>query len=153
MPLRERSLTIGRLAAAVGVNVETIRFYQRKGLLQEPDRPIRGIRRYGQTDVARVQFIKSAQRLGFSLQEIAQLLRLDQGMQCSAAAQLASRHLADVRVRLQDLQRMEVALAKLLKQCARHQGEVACPLIVALRANADEATHTPRKRNPTASAT
>jgi MerR family mercuric resistance operon transcriptional regulator len=153
MPLRERSLTIGRLAAQVGVNVETIRFYQRKWLLQEPDRPIGGIRHYGQTDVARVQFIKSAQRLGFSLQEIAQLLRLDQGMQCSAAAQLASRHLADVRVRLQDLHRMEAALAKLLKRCVRHRGEVACPLIAALRVNADDATHTPRKRNPTVSAT
>jgi MerR family mercuric resistance operon transcriptional regulator len=141
MPRREMSLTIGRVAAEVGVNVETIRFYQRKGLLREPDRPIAGIRRYGQTDIARVKFIKSAQRLGFSLEEIAQLLRLDDGMQCSAAARLASEHLADVRARLQDLNRIEAALAKLLKQCARHRGEVACPLIAALHAHADEAGH------------
>jgi MerR family mercuric resistance operon transcriptional regulator len=137
MPHREKSLTIGRTAAAVGVNVETIRFYQRKGLLREPDRPIGGIRRYRQTDVARVKFIKSAQRLGFSLEEIAQLLRLDDGMHCSAAAQLASRHLVDVRVRLQDLSRIEGALAKLLKQCARHRRDVACPLIAALHARGE----------------
>jgi MerR family mercuric resistance operon transcriptional regulator len=120
------------MAAKAGVNVETIRFYQRKGLLQEPDRPIGGIRHYGQTDVARVKFIKSAQRLGFSLEEIGQLLRLDDGMQCSAAAQLASRHLVDVRARLQDLNRIEAALTKLLRRCARHRGEVACPLIATL---------------------
>lgn len=135
MPFREELLTIGRAAAAAHVNVETIRFYQRKGLLAMPERPIGGVRHYGQTDVARVKFIKSAQRLGFSLGEIAQLLRLDNGMQCSAAAQLASRHLADVRVRLQDLSRIEAVLAKLLKQCARHRGEVACPLIAALQAD------------------
>ena len=149
MSSREMCLTIGQTATAVGVNVETIRFYQRKGLLWKPDRPIGGIRRYGQADVARVKFIKSAQRLGFSLDEIAQLLRLDDGMQCSAAAQLASRHLVDVRVRLQDLSRIEAALAKLLKQCARHRGDVACPLIAALHANADEAGHAPQHRNGT----
>jgi MerR family mercuric resistance operon transcriptional regulator len=136
MPPREKFLTIGRLAEEAGVNVETIRFYQRKGLLQEPDRPIGGIRRYGQIDVARVKFIKSAQRLGFSLEETGQLLRLDDGMQCSAAAQLACRHLVDVRARLQDLNRIEAALTKLLKRCARHRGEVACPLIAALHADA-----------------
>ncbi len=67
-------LTIGVLAEAAGVNVETIRFYQRKGLMQEPDRPLGGIRRYGEPDLARVRFIKSAQRLGFSLDEIGDLL-------------------------------------------------------------------------------
>lgn len=68
------------MAESAGVNVETIRFYQRKGLVREPDRPLGGSRRYGQTDVARVKFIKSAQRLGFSLEEIGQLLLLDHGM-------------------------------------------------------------------------
>lgn len=147
MASRETFLTIGRMAEEAGVNVETIRFYQRKGLLKEPDRPLGGIRRYGQTDVARVKFIKSAQRLGFSLEEIGQLLRLDDGMQCSAAAQLASGHLTDVRVRLQDLNRIEAALAKLLKRCARHRGEVACPLIAALHANADDPRSAIQKRN------
>jgi len=137
MAPREESLTIGRLAKAAGVNVETIRFYQRKGLVAEPNRPPGGIRRYECADVARVKFIKSAQRLGFSLEEIGQLLRLDAGMQCSAAAQLASRHLVEVRARLQDLGRIEAALAGLLKRCARHRGEVVCPIIAALHANGE----------------
>ena len=132
MPPREGVLTIGRVAAAAGVNVETIRFYQRKGLIPEPERPLGSIRRYGSADVDRVRFIKSAQRLGFSLEEVLQLLRLDDGMQCSAAAQLASRHLVDVSARLQDLNRIEAALTTLLRRCAHHRGEVVCPLIAAL---------------------
>lgn len=126
------SLTIGRLAKATGVSVETIRYCQRKGLISEPRRPLGGIRHYGAGDVDRVRFIKSAQRLGFSLEEVEQLLRLDAGMQCSPAARLAPRHLAQVRSRLEDLRRIGAALASLLKRCARHHGEVACPLIEAL---------------------
>lgn len=133
----DRGVTIGRLAKAAGVNVETIRFYQRKKLMLEPDRPAGSVRRYGQADIARVNFIKSAQRLGFNLQEIGQLLRLDDGLQCSVAARLASRHLADVRTRLQDLGRIETAISQLLEQCSRHRGEVACPLVAALQANSD----------------
>src|SRR3546814_14217958 len=71
------NLTIGAFAKAAGVNVETIRFYQRKGLLTEPGRPYGSIRRYGAVDVTRVRFVKSAQRLGFSLAEIAELLSLE----------------------------------------------------------------------------
>ena len=70
------SLTIGAFAKAAGVNVETIRFYQLKGLLATPDRPYGSIRRYSGADVARVRFVKAAQRLGFNLDEIGQLLRL-----------------------------------------------------------------------------
>lgn len=152
MQVHESLLTIGRMAAEAGVNVETIRFYQRKGLLTEPDRPIGGIRRYGRTDVARLRFIKSAQRLGFSLEEVGQLLHLDDGMRCSAAAQLASRHLTDVRERLRDLTRIEGALAMLLKRCARHRGEVACPLIAALHDHAEGVGRGPQKRSTTAAA-
>lgn len=126
------SFTIGRLAQAVGANVETIRFYQRKGLIPKPDRPPGGIRRYGPADVNRVRFIKSAQRLGFSLKEVGELLRLDGGLECRAAAQLASQHLANVRARLQDLGRIDAALSKLLGACSRRRGKVACPLIAAL---------------------
>lgn len=131
-----KSWTIGPLAKAAGVNVETIRFYQRKGLMPEPDRPLGGIRRYGRRELAQVKFIKSAQRLGFSLAEIGQLLLLDHGMQCSAAAQVASRHMVDVRTRLRDLSRIEAALSELLKRCAQHRGKVVCPLIAALHADA-----------------
>jgi MerR family mercuric resistance operon transcriptional regulator len=138
MELAGKALTIGRMADVVGVNVETIRFYQRKGLLREPGRPVGGIRRYEQADVARVKFIKSAQRLGFTLEEIGQLLRLDDGMQCSTAAHLASRHLAEVRLRLRNLSRIETALAQLLERCSRHRGEVDCPMIAALHASDEE---------------
>lgn len=125
-------LTIGAFAKAAGVNLETIRFYQRKGLLLEPEKPYGSIRRYGDTDVARVKFIKSAQRLGFSLDEVAQLLTLEDGAHCSEAAQFAARHLADVRGRLKDLKRMETVLARLVAQCHSRRGTITCPLIDSL---------------------
>ena len=124
--------TIGSLAETAGVNVETIRFYQRKGLLPEPDRPVGGIRRYGAADVARVRFIKSAQRLGFSLDDVAQLLRLEDGTHCQEAAELGAARLADVRARLMDLQRMEAALSQLVAACRTGRGKVSCPLIAAM---------------------
>ena len=132
MPDEVNELTIGALAKAAGVNVETIRFYQRKRLLPEPTRPLGGIRRYGATDVTRVRFVKSAQRLGFSLQEVGQLLRLEDGAHCSEAAELAALRLADVRARLADLARMEAALSRLVSECNARKGKVSCPLIAAL---------------------
>ena len=126
------NLTIGVFAKAAGVNVETIRFYQLKGLLPQPERPLGSIRRYGQADVVRVKFVKSAQRLGFCLDEIGQLLKLEDGTHCSEAAELAALRLADVRARLADLTRMEAALSKLVSECNAHQGNVSCPLIAAL---------------------
>ncbi|CAJ0723256.1 Hg(II)-responsive transcriptional regulator [Ralstonia pickettii] len=126
------NLTIGAFAKAAGVNVETIRFYQRKGLLLEPNRPYGSIRRYGAADVARVKFVKSAQRLGFSLDEIAELLELEDGSHCSEAAELAALRLADVRARLADLTRMEAVLSKLVAECCAQNGQVSCPLIDAL---------------------
>ena len=86
---------IGVLARQASVNVETIRFYQRKGLLAEPERPYGGVRLYSAADVARVKFVKSAQRLGFNLEEVAQLLRLDDGTHCREAADLAAARLTD----------------------------------------------------------
>jgi len=128
-----QTFTIARLAQAAGVNVETIRFYQRRGLLAEPAKPLGGIRRYGETEVARVLFIKAAQRIGFTLDEIALLLQLDDGAQCSEARAIAEHKLADVRKRLQDLQRIEAALALLVDRCASRRGTVSCPLIEALQ--------------------
>lgn len=126
------NLTIGAFAKAAGVNVETIRFYQRKSLLIEPKRPYGSIRRYGAADVARVKFVKAAQRLGFSLDGIGELLKLEDGTHCSEAADLAARRLADVRTRLNDLVRMEQVLSKLVSECGAHHGNVSCPLIDAL---------------------
>lgn len=126
------NLTIGDFAKAAGINVETIRFYQRKGLLPEPDKPHGGIRRYGETDVARVLFVKSAQRLGFSLDEIGELLRLDDGAHCTEARLLAELKLADVRQKLADLAQIEAVLAKLVRSCRTSKGTVSCPLIASL---------------------
>lgn len=127
------NLTIGTFAKAAGVNVETIRFYQRKRLLPEPVRRHGCIRRYQPADVARVRFVKSAQRLGFSLDEVGQLLKLEDGTHCGEAAELASLRLGDVRARQTDLNRMEAALSKLVSQCDAHHGNISCPLIAALQ--------------------
>ena len=117
-----KNLTIGAFGKAAGVNVETIRFYQHKGLLPEPARPYGSIRRYGKADVARVKFVKSAQRLGFSLDEIAELLRLEDG------------------TKLADLARMEVVLSQLVCACHARQGNVSCPLIASLQGETSLAT-------------
>lgn len=133
MTAEPENLTIGALAEAAAVNVETIRFYQRKGLMRAPRRAPGSIRRYGATDLARVRFIKSAQRLGFSLDEVAELLRLEDGASCNAARRLAERKLHDVRARLADLQRIESVLDRLVGRCASARGAVKCPLISSLQ--------------------
>lgn len=127
------AFTIGALAAAADVGVETIRFYQRKSLLNEPDRPTGSIRRYDERDVARVRFIKAAQRLGFSLDEVAGLLVLDDGTHCDDARELAEHKLAMVRDKLAGLRQIERALQDLISQCKSSKGKVCCPMIVALQ--------------------
>ncbi|MBI2380512.1 MAG: Hg(II)-responsive transcriptional regulator [Gammaproteobacteria bacterium] len=126
-------LTIGAFAQAAGVKVETIRYYQRRRLLAEPAKPVGGIRRYGDADVARVRFIKSAQRLGFNLDEIAELLRLEDGTHCEEARRLAEHKLKGVRERLTELRRMEAVLAEAVANCGTAGGRLACPLIAVLR--------------------
>ena len=125
--------TIGILAETAGVNVETIRFYQRKGLMPEPEKPYGSIRRYGAAELARVRFIKSAQRLGFSLEEVGELLKLEDGARCSEARQLAEQKLVDVRQKLSELQRIESVLAGLVARCSAVRGRVNCPLIASLQ--------------------
>lgn len=130
--MSQEEFTIGAFAAAADVNVETIRFYQRRGLLREPSRPFGRIRRYGADDVARVRFIKTAQGLGFSLDEIAGLLRLDDGTHCDEARVAAEEKLAGVRSKLADLRRIEAVLGELVEECCAATGNVHCPLIDAL---------------------
>ena len=127
------NLSIGAFAKAAGVNVESIRFYQREGLLPKPDKPYGSIRRYGGEDVARVRFVKSAQRLGFSLDEIAELLRLEDGTRCKEASIMAERKLKDVREKLAELTRMESVLSELVCACHATKGNVSCPLIESLQ--------------------
>ena len=125
--------TSGGLAGTVGVNVETIRFYQRKGLLPEPVRPYGRIRRYEKSDLKRVLFIKAAQRLGFSLDEVEELLRLEDGTHCDEASGLAEHKLKDVREKLADLTHMEAVLSQLVIACHAREGNVSCPLIASLQ--------------------
>lgn len=99
-----------------------------------PRRPAGGIRRYGDVDLARGRFIKAAQRLGFSLDEIGELLRLDDGAQCRAARAIAERKLGDVRARLADLRRIGAALARAVVQCGAARGAVGYPPIGSLQA-------------------
>ncbi len=126
------TLTIGRVAAAAGVNVETVRFYQRLGLLAEPARPPGGVRRYGGEFVARLRFIKRAQQLGFSLAEVQRLLILEDPQSCGKARSLAAEKLALVEVRIADLERMRAVLKELVARCDVRRGRVACPIIATL---------------------
>jgi MerR family mercuric resistance operon transcriptional regulator len=126
------SLTVGALADAAGVNVETVRFYQRKGLMPKPRRPAGGIRRYGQADLARLGFIKAGQRLGFSLDEVSELLKLEDGTHCDEARRLAERKLRDVREKLAHLRRIRFALSQLVGRCGSARGAMKCPLIASL---------------------
>lgn len=125
--------TIGEMAGAAGVNVETVRFYQRKGLMREPERGYGSIRRYDGTDLARLQFIKSSQKLGFSLDEVGELLKLEDDTRCNDARKLAELKLGDVRQKLIDLQRIESVLTQLIDRCEASPGKVTCPIIASLQ--------------------
>lgn len=138
-----QNLTISFLAKAAGVNLETIRFYQRRGLLPLRDKPYGSIRRYGEADVARVRFVKSAQRLGFSLDEIAELLKLDDGTHCDEVSHLAEHKLKSVREKIAALARMEAVLSELVCACHTRNSNVSCPLIASLQDGATLATPPP----------
>jgi len=128
-------LTIGQLARAAGVNVETVRYYQRLGLVHEPPKPLQGYRRYPPETVERLRFIKRAQGLGFTLQEIAELLALGDG-HCREVQVLARQKLERIRARIRDLQAMAVALEDLLARCDADVDDQGCALVEALAASA-----------------
>jgi MerR family transcriptional regulator, mercuric resistance operon regulatory protein len=124
--------TIGGLAKATEVHIETIRYYQRRGLVTEPSKPLGGIRRYDDAHARRLRFIKHAQTLGFSLDEVADLLALEDGSHCQEAERMGAKKLVVVRERLAQLRRVEQALAALVDQCHCNTGQVQCPLIASL---------------------
>jgi MerR family mercuric resistance operon transcriptional regulator len=128
-------LTIGRLASEAGVNVETIRYYQRRGLMSEPGKPNQGHRRYGDDAVKRVRFIKRAQVLGFTLEEIASLLALDEARACARTRGLAAHKLKVIEDKLADLRAMRKALTALMRQCDSGATRDACPILHALAAD------------------
>jgi MerR family mercuric resistance operon transcriptional regulator len=129
-----KDLLIGQVAKAAGVNVETIRFYERKGLIQQPPRKGSGFRRYEPGVVARVRFIRRAKELGFSLREVSDLLELhvDPSVGCSEVKAVAEAKIADIDTKLQGLLRMRGALAELVGACDRRETTDACPILVAL---------------------
>lgn len=126
------SMTIGQLAAAAGVNVETVRYYQRRALLAQPERPVGRIGRYSGDALRRLRFIKRAQALGFTLDDVQALLALDAGQGCSVARRIGEHKLSEVRERLERLRALEVALQGLVSRCSEARRKVSCPLIDAL---------------------
>lgn len=126
------SFTIGTLAKKAEVNVETIRFYQRRGLLVQPVKPFNGVRHYTEGDVLRVRFIKQGQKIGFSLDEVLELLSLEDGQHFREAKEIALRKLTLIRECIESLHTMETALSNLVKTCASNIDPVSCPIILAL---------------------
>lgn len=127
-------MKISTVAANSGCNLETIRYYERIGLMPPPKRTPKGYREYSEADVERLRFISRGRGLGFSLQEIRSLLRLaqDPGISCSEVDQLARKHLDDILVRLKDLQRMARELERTIDHCGGGQrGE--CTILDSLR--------------------
>lgn len=129
------AFTIGCLADEASVNVETIRYYQRRGLMAEPDKPTSGHRRYGSEAIKRVRFIKRAQVLGFTLDEVASLLELDAARACADTRNLAALKLRVIESKLADLKAMHKALTALLRQCDSGRTTESCPIIHALAAD------------------
>ena len=125
------SLSIGKLAAAGGVGVETIRFYQRKGLLPQPTRD-EGIRRYGSDDLRRLRFIRQAQTAGFTLEEIRELLDLDESEDRARARELAKARIVALDAKIEDLRSARDALSHLAHECGREDGG-PCPILASFK--------------------
>lgn len=127
-------MTVGQLARGAQVKVATIRYYERRGLMPDPSRRASGYREYPPESVRTVRFIKRAQSLGFTLDEIAQLLRLAVGMprSCSSVRVLATRRIEEMDHKISMLQSMRASLMRLVRTCRRPQKRRDCPLLDAL---------------------
>ncbi len=130
--MKNEALTIGQVAGQANVHVETIRYYQRLGLVPEPVRPLGGIRRYDQQAVTRLRFIKRSQQLGFTLDEVRSLLALEDGQNCRETRALAEKKLLAIEERLADLMRMQRLLKGLISECASGKRPRSCPIISTL---------------------
>ncbi len=125
------SLTIGRLARAAGVGIETIRYYQQRGLLPVPTSE-GAFRRYPVALTARIRFIKRAQELGFSLDEITELLKLEDGAHRTSIRRIAADRLAQIEKKVNDLKRMQKTLKNLVIECEHTRRDLPCPIIASL---------------------
>jgi Hg(II)-responsive transcriptional regulator len=128
------ALSIGEVAKAADVSVETVRFYEREGLLAEPPRRPSGYREYPRDTVRRLRFIRRAKDLGFTLKEIGELLelRVDPMRSCSDVRSLAKAKMADIEAKMLDLARIQAALAELVGSCRGKGPTSACPILDAL---------------------
>ncbi len=135
-----KPLTIGEVARQAGVGVETVRFYERQGLLEEPQRRASGYRQYEEEAVAVLRFIRRAKELGFTLKEIQGLLalRLDATATRAEVRQQAKAKVADIEARIADLQRMRDALQTLIKKCHGDGSTTGCPILAALKGQKDD---------------
>jgi MerR family copper efflux transcriptional regulator len=129
-----KPLTIGEVASRAGIGVETIRFYERRGLLSEPARNPSGYRQYQEEDIARLFFIKRAKGLGFTLKEVKELLslRLDPVAACAEVQRRAEAKIGDIEAKLKSLERMKKALVKLVATCQGHGETSNCPILESL---------------------
>jgi MerR family copper efflux transcriptional regulator len=127
------SFTIGRLAKLAGVNIDTVRFYERQGLLEQTPRSAGGYRLYRAAQAQRLRFIRRAKALGFSLDDIAELLQLTQdGQDRSQVRSLAQRHAAELQRRIGELQAMHDMLSHHLQHCSGRGPVKGCPIVAAL---------------------
>ena len=126
------AMTIGRLAKLLGVNVETIRYYQRRGLIEEPQRPSTGYRKYTALTIARMNFIRRAQQLGFSLADVEKLIKLDHGRNCREVRLIAEGKHAALERQIAELERMRAELQRLIQACKSNRGRKTCPIIALL---------------------
>lgn len=126
--MKPQTYTIGRLARVAGVNVETVRYYQRVGLVEEPTKPLEGFRRYPAQAADRIVFIKRAQQLGFTLKEIGELLELGDG-HCSDVRRRAEEKRAQVRTQLRDLRALQKTLDTLIDACLAGREDAHCPIV------------------------
>jgi MerR family mercuric resistance operon transcriptional regulator len=121
-------MTIGLLANKAEVNVETIRYYERRGLIERPDKPATGYRQYSNEALHRILFIRRAQTLGFKLDEIESLLFLSVG-HCAEIQSLAEQKLDQVHDKIKDLQKLEGVLSDLVRQCGESVDKAHCPIV------------------------
>jgi len=126
--MMEKKITIGKAATASNVSIETIRYYQRRQLIQEPPKPLDGYRHYPDETISQIKFIKRAQSIGFSLKEIETLLELG-NQQCSETRDLASSKLVLVKNKIKDLRSIERTLKDLITHCELSDNDEYCPLI------------------------
>ncbi len=127
-------ITRGKLAQRTGVNVETVRYYEQRGLIPEPPRTASGYRQYTGDYVERIRFIKRAQKLGFTLEEIKELLslRVDQEMDRGKVKQRASAKIVDIEKKISDLERMKNQLTRLVTSCSGRGPTGECPILEAI---------------------